>query len=119
MGNGISCIVYILILVLQIIIINRNPAGVPIWEHGKKTFRKKITAGKRLKQKIEISIGSCISKFKRPVQRYGDFKLIIVNFLKTSKTAVVLLAGVTISVTPCPRNITVPFGAEAPSGHVA
>ena len=29
------------------------------------------------------------------------------------------IAGVTISGTPCPRHITVPFGAEAPSGHVA
>ena len=38
---------------------------------------------------------------------------------KPSKTAVVLIAGVTISGTPCPRHITVPFGAEAPSGHVA
>ena len=27
---------------------NRNSAGVPIWEHCKKTFRKKIAAGKRL-----------------------------------------------------------------------
>ena len=36
-----------------------------------------------------------------------------------AKTAVVLIAGVTISGTPCPRHITVPFGAEAPSGHVA
>ena len=33
--------------------------------------------------------------------------------------AVVLIAGVTISGTPCPRHIIVPFGAEAPSGHVA
>ena len=37
--------------------------------------------------------------------------------LKTSKTAVVLKACVTISGTPCPRHITVPFEAEAPSGH--
>ena len=36
-----------------------------------------------------------------------------------SKTAVVLIAGVTISGTPCPRHIIIPFGAEAPSGHVA
>ena len=43
-----------------------------------------------------------------------SFKLII----KNSKTFVVLIAGVTISGTPCPRHITVPFGAEAPSGHV-
>ena len=48
----------------------------------------------------------------RPVQRYDNFKL------KTSKTAIVLIAGVTISGTPCPRHFTVPFGAEAPSGHV-
>ena len=41
------------------------------------------------------------------------------KFKQTSKTAVVLLAGVTISGTPCPRHFTVPFGAEAPSGHVA
>ena len=38
---------------------------------------------------------------------------------KGAETAVVLLAGVTISGTPCPRHFTVPFGAEAPSGHVA
>ena len=44
---------------------------------------------------------------------------IFVKFKKPSKTAVVLIAGVTISGTPCPRHITVPFGAEAPSGHVA
>ena len=43
----------------------------------------------------------------------------VVKFKQTSKTAVVLLAGVTISGTPCPRHFTVPFGAEAPSGHVA
>ena len=70
----------------------------------------------------------------RPTQRYDDFKLIritcqaachgktehgiFVKFKKPSKTAVVLIAGVTISGTPCPRHITVPFGAEAPSGHV-
>ena len=35
-------------------------------------------------------------------------------------TAVVLIVGgVTISGTPCSQHITVPFGAEAPSGHVA
>ena len=44
---------------------------------------------------------------------------IFVKFKKPSKTAVVLIAGVTISGTPCPRHIIVPFGAEAPSGHVA
>ena len=86
-------------------------------------------------QKIEIFIGSRISKFLRPAQRYDDFKLIritcqaachgktehgiFVKFKQTSKTAVVLLAGVTISGTPYPRHFTVPFGAEAPSGHVA
>ena len=37
---------------------------------------------------------------------------------KISKTAVVLLAGVTISGTPCPQHFTVPFGAEALSDHV-
>ena len=40
-------------------------------------------------------------------------------FKKPSKTAVVLIAGVTISGTPCLRHITVLFGAESPSGHVA
>ena len=71
----------------------------------------------------------------RPAQRYDDFKLIritcqaachgktehgiFVKFKQTSKTAVVLLAGGTISGTPCPRHFTVPLGAEAPSGHVA
>ena len=63
--------------------------------------------------------------FLRPAQRYDDFKLIritcqaachgktehgiSVKFKKPSKTAVVLLAGVTISGTPCPRHFTVPF----------
>ena len=27
---------------------NRSPAGVSIWEHGKKRFAKKIASGKRL-----------------------------------------------------------------------
>ena len=91
---------------------------------------------------LEIIIGSRISKFLRPAQRYGDFKHIritcqadchgktehgiFVKFKKPSKIAVVLLAGVTISCpcalhrarTPCPRHFIVPFGAEAPSNHV-
>ena len=62
------------------------------------------------------------------MQRYDDFKLIritfqaachgktehgiFVKFKKPSKTAVVLIAGATISGTPCPRHITVPFGAK-------
>ena len=85
---------------------------------------------------------SHISKFQSPVspnlrlaQRYDDFKLIritcqaachgktehgiFVKFKKPSKTAVFLIAGVTISGIPCPRHFIVPFGAEAPSGHVA
>ena len=37
---------------------------------------------------------------------------------KTSETANVLLAGVPISGTPCPRLFSVPFYAEAPSDHV-
>ena len=41
------------------------------------------------------------------------------SFKKPSKTAVVLIAGVTFSGSPCPRHFIVPFGAEAPSGHVA
>ena len=44
---------------------------------------------------------------------------VFVKFKKPSETAVVLIAGVTISGTPWPRHIIVPFGAEAPSGHVA
>ena len=87
----------------------------------------------RVIQKIEIFLGSRISKFLRPAQRYDDFKLI--RFKKPSKTELLsslpvslptcllcllcLLAGVTISGTPCPRHIIVPFGAEAPSGHAA
>ena len=43
--------------------------------------------------------------------------LIAVKFKKPSKTVVVLIA--LISGTPCLRHIIVPFGAEAPSGHVA
>ena len=54
-----------------------------------------------------------IFKFLGPAQRY-DFKLIIIMFKKPSKTAVVLIAGVTISGTPCLRHFIVPFGAEAP-----
>ena len=37
---------------------------------------------------------------------------------KPSKTAVVFIAGVTISGTPCPWHIIVPIDAEAISGHV-
>ena len=97
---------------------------------------------KWVNRKNEIFVRSRISNFLRPAQRYCDFKLIritcqaachgktehgiFVKFKKPSKTAVVLiagavvlLAGVTISGTPCPRHFTVPFGAEAPSGHVA
>ena len=44
---------------------------------------------------------------------------IFVKFEKPSKTAVVLIAGVTISGTACTRHITVPFRAEALSGHGA
>ena len=40
------------------------------------------------------------------------------SILKNQQAAVVLLAGVTISGTPCPRHFTVPFGAEALSDHV-
>ena len=90
---------------------------------------------------MKIFLGSRISKFLRPAQRYDDFELIritcqaachgktehgiFVKFKKPSKTAVVLetavvlIAGVIISGTPCPRHFIVPFGAEAPSGHVA
>ena len=92
-------------------------------------------------QKNEIFVESRVFKFLRPAQRYDNFKLIritcqaachgktehgiFVKFKKPSqtavvlKTAVVLIAGVTISGTPCPRHFIVPFGAEAPSGHVA
>ena len=59
-----------------------------------------------------------IVKFKKP-SKTAVVLLAVVKFKKPSKTAVVLLAGVTISGTPCPRHFTVPFGAEAPSGHVA
>ena len=45
-------------------------------------------------------------------------KTYLSSLTETSKTAVVLLAGVTISGTPCPRHFTVPFGAKAPSDHV-
>ena len=90
---------------------------------------------KRLNKKSKFLYGPVSPNFLRPAQRYDDFKLIkitcqaachvktehgiFVKFKKPSKTAVVLLAGVTISGTPCPRHFTVPFGAEAPSGHVA
>ena len=47
-------------------------------------------------------------KFKKPAKLLSSYL----------PTAVVLLAGVTISGTPCPRHFTVPFGAEAPSDHV-
>ena len=97
-------------------------------------FQKNLSV-KGLFKKNEIFVGSRISKFLRPAQRYDNFKLIritcqaachgktehgiFVKFKKPSKTAVVLIAGVTISGTPCPRHFIVPFGAEAPSGHVA
>ena len=41
---------------------------------------------------------------------------LLVKFKKPSKTAVVLIAGVTISGTPCPRHFIVPFGAEGTFG---
>ena len=50
---------------------------------------------------------------------FVKFKKLLSSLKKPSKTAVVLIAGVAISGTPCPRHIIVPFGAEAPSGHVA
>ena len=99
---------------------------------------------KQLNKKIEIFVWSRIFKFLRPAQRYDDFKLIgitcqaachgktehgiFVKFKQTSKTAVVLLAGVYhlgYSVPPAlhrtegteaHKNTQ---GAEAPSGHVA
>ena len=58
-------------------------------------------------RKIEICIESRISKYLCTAQRYDNFKLIIDKFKKPSKTAVVLIAGVTIYGTPCPRHITV------------
>ena len=80
-----------------------------------------------------MALVSCY--FFRPAQRNDDSQLIrifcqtachgetehsvFVKFKKPSKTAVVLIAGVNISGTPCPRHITVPFGAEALSGYVA
>ena len=82
-----------------------------------------------LHKKIKICVGSCICKFLRSALHYGEFKLIritcqaachgktehgiFVKFKKPSKTAVVLIAGVTILGTPCPRHIIVPLGAEA------
>ena len=51
--------------------------------------------------------------------RRSVMMILNLSSLKNRATAVVLLAGVTISGTPCPRHIIVPFGAEAPSGHVA
>ena len=108
---------------------------VPQVEHSILAKIAKKFGQKWVNQKNEIFVGSHISKFLRPAQRYDNFKLIritcqaachgktehgiFVKFKKPSKTAVVLIAGVTISGTPCPRHITVPFGAEAPSGHVA
>ena len=41
------------------------------------------------------------------------------SFKNQQISCVILIAGVTILATPCPRHITVPFGAEVPSGHVA
>ena len=74
-------------------------------------------------------------QYLRPALRYDYSKLIritcqaachgktepgiFVKFEKPSKTAVVFIAGVTISGTPYPRHITVPFSAGAPPGHVA
>ena len=70
----------------------------PVFPFGNIRFQLKLRkhrGGLRLNKKIEIFIWSRISKFLRPAQRYDDLN-------KTSKTAVVLLAGVTISGTPCP-----------------
>ena len=62
--------------------------------------------------KLNMAYLSSLNKRAKLLSSYLPIK-------QTSKTAVVLLAGVTISGTPCPRHFTVPFGAEAPSGHVA
>ena len=87
------------------------------------------------KQKIEIFTGSRISKFLRPAQRYDDFKLIKNTcqaachgktehgiFVKFKKPAKLLSSSLPVSPsrvpTLCPRHFTVPFGAEAPSGHM-
>ena len=61
-------------------------------------------------RKNKIFVWSRISKFLRPAQRYDKFKLIRITCQvachgktehgKTSKTVVVLIAGVTISSTP-------------------
>ena len=85
--------------------------------------------------KYLIFVWSRIPKFLRPALDWDDLKLIkitcqtawygktkhgiFVEFEKLSNTAVVLIFCVTISGTPCPRHITVPFGAEALPGHVA
>ena len=47
-----------------------------------------------------------------------DFKPNYLITYKNSNTAVVLIAVVTISGTPCPRHTIVPFSAESPSDHV-
>ena len=68
---------------------NRNPPYVPIWEHRKKPFREKNLRRYTVKQKIEIFVGSRISKFLRPAQRYDDFKLIkVVKVVKVAKPLV-------------------------------
>ena len=98
-----------------------------------------LNSSERIMKKIEIFIWPCNSLFLRPAQRYDDFQQLILNsseslakplvmaklnmaylssLKKNSKTAVVLLAGVTISGTPCPRHFTVQFGAEALYDHV-
>ena len=118
-------------------------------------FQLKLQIAKKIgqkwvKQKMEIFVGSRISKFLRPAQRYDDFKLIsfkliritcqaachgktehgiFVKFEKMSKTAVVLIAGVTIVCCWChwesrPQKgggiaqtwATWPKGASAPNG---
>ena len=105
---------------------------VPQVEHSILAKIAKKFGQKWVNQKNEIFVGSHISKFLRPSQRYDDFKLIRItcqaavmaklnmaylsSLKKPSKTAVVLISGVTISGTPCPRDI---IGAEVPSGHVA
>ena len=88
-------------------------------------------------QKTKYLYGHVSPFCLRPAQRNDNFELIritcqmaclgktehgiFVKFKKPSKTAVVLIApaGVTISGTECPLHIIVPFGVEAPSGHVA
>ena len=91
----------------------------PIW--GQRPLRRMLDFGWNCKKTGLYELNKKSKFLEGPVNPNSCSRhsvRMILNFKKTSKTAVVLIAGVTISGTPCPRHFTVPLSAEAPSDHV-